>query len=53
MQRNLVAGMGAGILTGSAFGGFIGATVGGAAAIGVRAYGAYQHKRGKESKSVK
>lgn len=53
MQNNLIAGIGAGVFTGSAFGGFIGATIGGAAAIGVRAYGAYQHRRGKESKSVK
>lgn len=48
-----MAGIGAGIFTGSAFGGFVGGTVGALAAIGVRAYGAYQHRQGKESKSLK
>jgi len=53
MQNNLLAGIGAGVFTGSAFGGFIGAAVGGAAAVGIRAYGAYQHRNGKESKTLK
>lgn len=53
MQNNLMAGIGAGIFTGSAFGGVVGGGVGALAAIGVRAYGAYQHRNGKESKSLK
>ena len=53
MQNNLIAGIGAGIFTGSAFGGVIGGTAGALAAIGMRAYGSYQHKHGKESKSLK
>lgn len=53
MQNNLLAGIGAGVFTGSAFGGILGGIAGGAAAIGVRAYGAYQHKHGKQSKSIK
>lgn len=53
MENNLLAGIGAGVFTGSAFGGVLGAGVGVASAIGMRAYGAYKHKHGKESKSVK
>lgn len=53
MQNNIVAGIGAGVFTGSAFGGFFGGAVGGIAALGMRAYGAYQHKHGKEQKSLK
>lgn len=53
MQNNLMAGIGAGVFTGSAFGGVVGGIFGGTAALGVRAYGKYKHKHGKESKSVK
>jgi hypothetical protein len=53
MQNNLMAGIGAGVFTGSAFGGSIGAVAGGLAAVGIHAYGAYKHRNGKESKTVK
>ena len=53
MQNNLLAGIGAGIFTGSAFGGVIGGAIGGISAFGVRAYGSYQHRHGKQKKSIK
>lgn len=53
MQNNLLAGIAAGAFTGSAFGGVMGGIFGGTAALGVRAYGKYKQKRGKESKSLK
>ena len=53
MKNNLALGIGAGAFTGGAFAGPLGVFLGVTSAVGFRAYGAYQHRNGIESKSMK